>query len=163
MYRYRYGYETGFDLWCCDVICFVPLYWSGEHLGAMNVVLTSNYRETNSAPSLAFQPWGIDTTTTGIVLVTCTNTQSVYAIQPDTGVMERVAGYDSLRDRATGEATATERSEGRPSCEVPFRLAQNLVVVDRRHAMMVCDTQSSTIRCVTLPPHLWNHNQNQNH
>ncbi len=91
--------------------------------------------------------WGIDTTLTGMLIVTCTVTQSLYAIDPINGEVTRLLG--------TGLAIEPPPSGPLLSDETSLLFARSLIVMDDKHIAFVCDASNDQIRCVTLPPHLF--------
>ncbi len=103
----------------------------------------TKYCETGSRALL--DPWGIDTTRTGMILFTCMSTHSLYCVHPTSGEVERIAGTGSA-----GAADLVARSE-----KATLSRPQQIVVVDDRHCGFICDAQNYAIRCASLPPHLF--------
>jgi hypothetical protein len=86
----------------------------------------------------ALTPFGIAATPSGALIVSCTKTHSVYAIDPYTGHCERVAGTGSSGEPKDG-----------PALQAVFEETQALVAVDSECSAYVSDL---AIRRITLPP-----------
>ncbi len=86
-------------------------------------------------------PTGIAATRSGVLIVGCSNTNSVYAIDPYTGHCERIAGTGSQGEMKDG-----------PALQAVFNRPEGVVVVDSECCAYVCDRMNQAIRRITLPP-----------
>ncbi len=90
---------------------------------------------------------GIDTTLSGVLIVACDTTYSLYAIDPDSHAVSKLAG--SGRAAAAGNRVSDAPAIGDAN---HFASLRSVVVMDDRHCAFVVDPETETIRCVSLPP-----------
>ncbi len=90
-----------------------------------------------------FDPWGIDATPSGHLIVSCCNTQTIYSFDPRTCEHAVLAGpgvtYDS--------AGYTDGSGPDARFDRPFAL----VVAEHERCVFICDTGNEFLRHMTLP------------
>jgi hypothetical protein len=88
-------------------------------------------------------PMGIAMTSSGVLLISCWETHSLYAVHPATGECERIAGTQAKGD-----------SDG-PGLYAAFHRPSGIVVLDALRVAVVCDQLNYSVRRVTLPPRLF--------
>ncbi len=96
--------------------------------------------------SALVDPWGIDCTPTGHLIVSCITTHSIYLIDPTNGEVELLAG---LGQNEKGEFA------DEPALQARFNEPMDFVVLDTEHCIYVTDQMNNRIRRVTLPAHLF--------
>jgi hypothetical protein len=92
----------------------------------------------------SFAPHCVSSTRSGVLIMTCEKTASVYLIDPETGRTDRLAGAGSAGPPIDGDGSKAQ-----------FRSLFGLVVSEREQCAYVSDTYHNLIRRITLPPHLF--------
>ncbi len=87
------------------------------------------------------RPWGIACTPSGALIVTCQSNSSLYAIDPDTGHCERIAGDSNQQRHIDG-----------PALSAGFDFPRGVEVVASERCAYVADTSNHCIRRLTLSP-----------
>jgi hypothetical protein len=108
-----------------------------------SLVLTAAELSTVPLSNTAVQPQGLDITPSGVLIVTCSATHGLYAVEPETGEALLLAG-DGTRGCANGSAL-----------KASFSAPIGVVVVDSERCAYLCDLGNNVIRCVSLPPNLF--------
>jgi hypothetical protein len=91
------------------------------------------------------QPTGIGATLRGVLIVTCSLTCSVYAIDPCTGQCERIAG-------TRGEVDGSAELVDGPALQTILEYPHGVVIVDSECSAYITDAGQHAIRRITLPP-----------
>src|SRR5688500_316896 len=101
---------------------------------------------------MTFNPCGIDQTPSGLLIVSCYDSNCIYSVDPSNGAVVRLAGSES------GECDSTD---GDPLTEARFNILGSVAVVDSECCIAAVDKHS--IRKVPLPPHFFVSPLNSNH
>lgn len=89
-------------------------------------------------------PFGIDQTPSGLLIVTCQTSRCVYSVDPLNGVVLRLAGSVS---------GVRESSDGDPFTEAKFELLFGVTVIESEKCIAICD--KNLVRKMPLPDHFF--------
>lgn len=106
-----------------------------------------NFNQPKDKQSL--DPWAVDTTNSGLLLITCYHRHALYAFDPwrDGSELELIAGGGVTIPAPNGPGVLALRAR--------FERIRNVICVDDKHAAYLLDAEQGLIHCISLPPHLF--------
>ncbi len=93
-------------------------------------------------------PLGIAITYSGVLLVTCYKSHSLFAVYPDSGSIERVAGVGQWLSSTSGNSAGA-------ALEVALQYPVGVVVMDDERCVYVAESSNGCIRRIDLPEHVF--------
>ncbi len=91
-----------------------------------------------------FDPWGIESTTLGVLLVSCNVTHSIYSVEAKTGAVELIAG--------SGDKTRSGYVDGDALREARFKGTFGLLLNESEACLYVADRYNCVVRVFDVDP-----------
>ncbi len=114
----------------------------------------STIKLSAAGAKFGIDPYGIDCTPTGMLVVTCRATHAVYMINPNTGDVDKLAGAPDFKGAAV-PAGINGNVDGPCNTKAKFDWPVDVQLIDAEQCAYVCEHGNNRIRKITLPPSLF--------